>query len=230
MTLATVSPSGLATAYGFGSLEIRASYGGRTGALATRIAPGCFITLTPPALTFSAFGVSSRSVTVTVLPTDCRWRADSNAAWLPFAYDPNVSGSGSFSYPVAVNNPPSDRTAMITVTASDGSTTVHSVRQEKPVSCSLVLSPLEQVFPASGGRASFTVTATPQDCQWTATPESASAAQFVRIDQGVSGVGNGTVVYDVSANGFTSERTYNILVRAPAENPPARFSVRIAGR
>lgn len=228
--VATVSAFGLVTAVGFGSADIRGTYGGKTGALAVRVAPGCLITLAPPALTFSAFGVSSKSVTVTVLPTDCRWRADSDAAWLPLAYDPNVSGNGSFNYPVPVNNYPSDRTASIVVTASDGSTAVHAVRQEKPVSCSLVLDPFEASFPSSVGRGSFTVTATPQECEWTAAPESASTSQFVRIDQGASGVGNGTVTYDVAANGYTSDRTYGILVRTSPENPPARFTVKIARR
>ena len=167
---------------------------------------------------------------MTILPTDCRWRADSDAAWLPLAYDPNVSGNGSFSYPVPVNNYPSDRSANIVVKASDGSTALHAVRQEKPVSCSLVLDPFDASFPSSGGRSSFKVTATLQECQWTAEPESVSTSQFVRIDQGGSGMGNGTVVYDVAANGYTSDRTYGILVRSSPENPPARFSVKIARR
>lgn len=204
--------------------------GGSTGALAAGVVPGCLIILTPPALTFSAFGVSSRSVTVTMLPTNCRWRVDSDAAWLPFSFDPNVSGNGTFAYPVPVNNYPSGRTANLVVRANDGSAAVHAVRQEKPASCSFVLSPFEESFPSSGGRSSFTVTAAPQTCEWTAAPEFASTAQFIRIDQGGSGVGNGTVVYDVAPNGFRSVRNHVILVRGPADSPPARFTARIAAR
>lgn len=62
--------------------------------------------------------------------------------------------------------------------------------------CSFTLTPaVSTPFPLAGGAGSFTVTTLP-GCAWTAT----SAAPWVVITGGFSGVGSGTVTYTVGAN------------------------------
>ncbi|MGD0283069.1 MAG: C10 family peptidase [Dissulfurispiraceae bacterium] len=75
-------------------------------------------------------------------------------------------------------------------------------------SCSYALSPTNQNFSSSAGAGSVSVTPSSSACPWTAT----SQASWITITSGISGTGNGSVVYSVSANPTTSSRSGFIYV------------------
>lgn len=71
--------------------------------------------------------------------------------------------------------------------------------------CSFSIAPVNQSFGASGGNGSVTVTATPR-CPWTA----ATADNWITINSGASGSGNGSVNFTVAAT--TAPRVGRITV------------------
>src|SRR5438445_4100217 len=62
--------------------------------------------------------------------------------------------------------------------------------------CHFNLTPNTQLFPASGGSNSVTVSATATDCTWTAVSNDA----WITISAGDSGTGDGAVDYTIDAN------------------------------
>lgn len=60
-------------------------------------------------------------------------------------------------------------------------------------SCALAIAPLNQIFPATGGTGSITITADTAQCQWTAR----SNAAWIRLTSQPSGTGNGIVTFSV---------------------------------
>jgi hypothetical protein len=78
-----------------------------------------------------------------------------------------------------------------------------------PPVCTYSLSPTSQSFGAAGGPGSVTVTAN-AGCGWTAT----SQANWITINSGASGTGNGLVNYTVANNPLTSPRTGTITAQS----------------
>ena len=223
-SIAHVSPAGVATAIGFGSASIKAALLGRTGELPIVVKNGCLITLDPPSFVYPAGMDIYRSVSVSVLPRDCRWSAVCDASWVTlYSPQPLAVGSDSFYYHVPYNTDTSERSANVTVTASDGSTAIHSIRQEKP-SCVVLLDAQSRTFPKEGGTGQFTVTPTPATCKWTASVEYSAP---VRIDSGAAGEGTGTVTYTVPVNTSTYSQTFSILVQGglPGGSIPVRHTI-----
>ena len=134
--------------------------------------------------------------------------AQSDASWLKFKFDPGRSGSGGFSYEVPENNYPDPRTARIVVSVTGGTKIIHNVSQEKPLSCSYVVSPVEASFTANGGSGYFDVITTPANCSWTATSEYGSS-YGLQFTGATSGTGAGRVPYAIAS----SFRTYSINIR-----------------
>jgi hypothetical protein len=227
--VATVSNQGVLSAASEGSVDVMATYQKVPGSFHTDVRrAGCDkTTLAPAALTFNAFGQSSTQVQVTTPLSDCRWTARSDVDWLRFQYDPGRSGSGSFSYSVPPNNYPDPRTAHILVTVS-GVQVVHTVTQERPASCSYVVTPDDGYFKASGGKGFFDVMTTPVDCTWRASSSSYSG---VHITAGAGGTGAGRVTYAVDPNPYTFQRDTVIVVAGlSGANPQAVHKVHIPGR
>src|SRR5260370_20496054 len=100
---------------------------------------------------------------------------EKDGTWLKVKFDPGRGGSGGFSYEVSEINYPAPRTARIVVSVTVGTKIIHNVSQEKPVSCSYVVSPVEASFTANGGSGYFDVITTPANCSWTATSEYGSS-------------------------------------------------------
>jgi hypothetical protein len=73
--------------------------------------------------------------------------------------------------------------------------------------CSFGVTPLQIQVAAAGGSSSVAVMA-PNGCAWTASKN----ASWVTIVSGVSGAGNGTVAFAVSANNGSSPRTDTLSV------------------
>lgn len=73
--------------------------------------------------------------------------------------------------------------------------------------CTYSISPLSQSFPANGGNNTISVNAT-SNCSWQAV----SNANWIVINSGVTGNGNGQVVYSVQANSSANSRTGSLTV------------------
>ena len=73
--------------------------------------------------------------------------------------------------------------------------------------CSYTISPLNQSFTASGGQGSVSVT-TASNCTWQAS----SNANWITINSGASGNGNGTVRYSVQSNPGANSRTGSLRI------------------
>jgi uncharacterized protein (TIGR03437 family) len=145
----------------------------------------CTYSITPTSRSIGAEG-GVGSVTVTT-QAGCAWTATSNVNWITITAGGSGSGSGAVSYSVASNagNPPRSGTLTIagrTFTVDQGG-------------CSYTLSASSQTFSSSGGNGSVNVTAA-GGCMWTA----ASNADWIAINSGNSGNGNGAVNYSVAAN------------------------------
>src|SRR5260370_22717575 len=130
---------------------------------------------------------------------------EKDGTWLKVKFDPGRGGSGGFSYEVPENNYPDPRTARIVVSVTGGTKIIHHVSQEKPVSCSYVVSPVEASFTANGGFGYIDVITTPANCSWTAKSEYASY-YGVQLTGATSGTGAGRVTYSVAS----SVRTYPV--------------------
>jgi RHS repeat-associated protein len=87
--------------------------------------------------------------------------------------------------------------------ATPGTASIHSVTPQ----CSYCISPLSNSFTHETGNHSIAVTA-PLGCIWTAV----SNDDWITINSGASGMGNGTVNYSVAANSTGNRRTGSITV------------------
>jgi hypothetical protein len=76
-----------------------------------------------------------------------------------------------------------------------------------PSACTCIISPTSKIFKASAATGAVAVSIQ-SGCAWTAT----SNASWIIIKSGTSGIGNGTVVYALSANTSTNARTGSINV------------------
>jgi hypothetical protein len=220
--VATVSSGGVVSTGALGGAQITASVRDVVGSLGITVSTGCQLTLNPPRMAFGPFS-NYATVNVTAVPSDCRWSVTSDAAWLPFTYDPGRSGNGSFYYSVPGNSTPSARSANLIVRGTDGVTAIHGIEQEKPQSCSYVVNPDRSSFSLAGGTASFQVDTTPDDCRWTAYIDSFYGV----IVTGQSGTGDGSVTFRVNPSSY--QRDGSVQIRGlSGQNPPGvhTFSLR----
>jgi hypothetical protein len=143
--------------------------------------------------TASAAGETGKTVTVTANASWYTWTATSNAAWLTITAGASTTGSGSVTYNVAAYaNSITSRTGTLTIGGQTFTVT------QSGVTGAVTLSPTSYTAPFTGavGR-SITVTSNATDFAWTATAN----VPWLTITGGVSGTGNGTVTYNVAANG-----------------------------
>jgi hypothetical protein len=151
------------------------------------------VTLGASSDTAAAAGATAKTVTVTANATDYTWTATSNAAWLTITAGASTTGSGSVTYDVAAYaNSITSRTGTLTIGGQTFTVT------QSGATGAVTLSPTSYTAPFTGavGR-SITVTSNATDFAWTATAN----VPWLTITGGVSGTGNGTVTYNVAANG-----------------------------
>lgn len=151
-------------------------------------APGavrCAASITTSSNTVPAQG-GAVSVTLSAA-RDCTWSAQSEASWLKLS---STSGQGAATITVTASS--NDAAA-----ARSGSVTVNDQRLDliqDGRGCTISLSGPNGTVPASGGRASLTLT-TLAGCPWTLS----SSASWV-VPAVTSGSGAATIAYDVQAN------------------------------
>jgi CSLREA domain-containing protein/uncharacterized repeat protein (TIGR01451 family) len=165
-------------------------------------AGGCLFLLDPISLSFDTGGGQGSFNLMT--GSGCLWTATSNDSWI--VVTPPVSGSGNatINFQVAAN--PDERFRTGTITIGGGTFTV---KQQGTGSgtCNNVINPTFSSFSAGGGRASVSVFAL-AECFWTAV----SNVNWVTINVGSSGLGNGAVDYSVQPNTTGAARVGTISI------------------
>jgi hypothetical protein len=150
-----------------------------------------------------AFASSGGDGSVDISTTSgCGWSAVSNDSWIVITSSDNGSGNGSISYSVRENTSSSPRTGTMTIAGLTFTVTQDAVNN----SCEFAISPSSKSFAASGGSGTVAV-ATAGGCGWIAT----SNVNWITVNSGSSGIGNGTVSYSVAAN-TGPERTGTMLI------------------
>jgi len=163
--------------------------------------PSCSYTVGLPAPSSFAASGGNGSINVST-SSDCPWTASSNDSWITITSGASVMGSGTVSFVVNSNTSASSRTGSLRVAGQ----TV-TVSQEAGATCTYTLNPTQQDITAAGGPGSAGVSAA-TGCPWTAS----SNVAWITVTAGLSGSGNGTVVYSVAANSSTSSRTGTLTV------------------
>ena len=182
-------------------------------------APTCSYSLSPASANLPAAG-GNASFVVTA-GTGCAWTAATSQSWVTLT-GASGTGNGSVSVAVAANTATATRSATVTV---QGQTfTVTQAAAAPP--CTYSLSPASANLPATGGNASFLVTAG-TGCAWTA----ATSQSWVTLT-GASGTGNGSVSVAVAANTATATRSATVTVQGQtftvtqaAAAPPCTYSL-----
>lgn len=157
----------------------------------------CNYTLSSYSATFTPSGGTS-SVTV-ITQTGCAWTAvSSDPGWLTISGASSGTGTLAINYSVSSNNTALSRSATITIAGQ-----THTVTQPNS-SCSYSLSSNFRSFNAAGGSDNITVLTNISSCSWQAVSNN---PDWLIINSGASGSGNGAVGYSVLANGLSFSRT-----------------------
>jgi hypothetical protein len=184
---------------GSGNGLVRVTVAPNTGAArsATLTVAGRSVTLDQPALACSytispadrSVGAESAVLTVTVrAPDNCTWTAASQAGWITVTDGRNGSGDGTVRLTVAGNGTQA-RTGTVRIAGE-----TFTVRQDG-IACNYAIKPGS--YEAGRGPDNVVVSVTaPGGCAWTA----ASSADWVRVAEGQTGSGSGTVRLAVDAN------------------------------
>jgi hypothetical protein len=152
----------------------------------------CAFTIAPTSQSVSAAGVSY-DVSVTATRGDCEWTASENLSWISLS---RTSGTGSGTVQVTVAaNTGAARTATITVAGND-----HTISQTA-TDCTYTIAPVEQTVESSGGSYDVTVTTSGNNCNWTASENSA----WISLSR-TGGTGTGTVRVTVEASNGGARR------------------------
>ncbi|MCU1288203.1 MAG: hypothetical protein JWN60_432, partial [Acidobacteria bacterium] len=146
---------------------------------------GCVYTLSSSAATSPAAG-NSGTVGVTTT-TGCGWTAVSSVSWITVTAGASGTGNGTVQYTVAANTGP-ERTGTITIAGK-----TFTITQEN--GCTFNLSASSTNINENGGIRTFDVTAG-VGCTWTAV----SNDEWIKITEGATGSGSGTVKFSVEAN------------------------------
>jgi hypothetical protein len=158
------------------------------------VAAPCTIVVSP---TSASIGAAGGSATVAVSAGNgCDWTIASDASWLTTSGPVNGSGNRNVTYNVAANSSSNARTGHLHV--GDATLTVSQAAGQTPPqtpACSYQVSPVTATVVPAGGQASATVTAG-SGCGWTAKAD----VNWITVNSGAIGSGNGTVTYTVAAN------------------------------
>jgi uncharacterized repeat protein (TIGR03803 family) len=162
---------------------------------------GCTYSLSPRN---SKLKASGGSVTVKVTPNfgDCNWTAVSNDGFITITAVTNETGKGSVSYIATTNTDTEARIGTMEIASE-----IFTVSQAA-ATCEFSLGATNATFSSAGGSSNLTVTANGTNCTWKATV----SGTFIQITSDTSGIGSGTVDYNVEANTKTTTRKGTITV------------------
>ena len=149
--------------------------------------------------------------------SSCSWTVIANALWFSITDPAGGFGTGNrrIAQSVVANAAVAARTATMTV---GGQTFV--VTQAGTTACEDLVAPTDVNACMSEGFARSVTVTTSTGCPWT----SSSAASWLTVASGLSGIGTGTITYSLGAN-FDAARQGIIAVRWPT--PTAGQNVRV---
>ncbi|MBI3653664.1 MAG: VCBS repeat-containing protein [Acidobacteria bacterium] len=190
------------------SVAAKTDPGSRTGTMTiagqtftvTQSGTDCTYSIAPTNQNF-VVGGGTGTVNVTAASV-CAWTAASNAAWITITSGASGTGNGAVNYSVAANPNPGNRTGTMTIAGQ-----TFTVTQDGTNPCTYTIAPTSQVFGASGGGGSVTVT-TGNTCAWSAV----SNVAWITITSGASGTGSGLANYTVAVNSQAAIRTGTVTV------------------
>jgi hypothetical protein len=164
----------------------------------------CTYAISPGSGTFGA-GAGPGSVAVTA-GLGCSWTASTSPDswdWIGIASGGSGTGNGMVNYFVLANKTGSTRTGALSIAGQTFAITQYDV-------CAYAISPASNAFGKNVGFGVVNVTADP-GCQWSAgtSPES---WDWLGINAGWTGTGNGTVTYYVLANSTGQNRTGTLTI------------------
>ncbi|MCP4352538.1 MAG: hypothetical protein GY795_44330 [Desulfobacterales bacterium] len=173
--------------------------------------PGPVLSVTPSFTDVSAEkGSTSFNIANTGIGT-LEWAAESKADWIVIDSDKVGTGAAVITLSYEANTGTDSRTGTINIMAPDaaGSPQIFEIRQSYPVPI-LTVAPASQEVSETGGSATFDVTNTGVGTLiWTAE----SDADWIVIDSGDSGTGDGTITATYESN-LGSARTGTITIAA----------------
>jgi hypothetical protein len=129
----------------------------------------------------------------------CNWQVSSSAAWLTFAGN-GGSGSGTVNYSFSANSTTQSRQGVLTVAGQPVTIT-------QAAGCGYSINPGSGSLGAAAGGGTINVTAG-SGCNWNAT----SPVGWITLTGPASGSGNGSVAFNVAANGNSNSRSANLTV------------------
>ena len=154
----------------------------------------CTYSLSETSISAPYFAIS-KSITVTA-PSGCTWQASTSATWVTISSGSSGNGNGTVNISIAANNNGPSRTAIVTI-AGQPVTVV-----QDGLGCQVTATPAYFSLPASGGTASFSISAA--GCPWSV---STSTGGWLRFFPPTSGSGNASVSFSVDPNPSSSART-----------------------
>jgi hypothetical protein len=161
----------------------------------TQSAPSCYFTLDTTSGNLPVGG-GTGSINVTASAPNCAWAATpSNASLISITSGASGTGNGTVNYSVPANTE-GPQTGTITI-GMQAANAVFTVTEASAFNCTFTLSPASVEIPVDGGTNRFQVTASYQNCMWTAA---SSDPANLGITFNSSGTGSKTVFYSVSQN------------------------------
>jgi hypothetical protein len=199
----------------------------------------CFITMTEDAAVTASFSANTCTYTYTPKNRKLTYKAGSVTVnitgkgakscpapavaivegedWMSLSPVTFAKNRGKVTVSVAENTTSSGRDGEVSIAGGPFPVT----QTGKP--CALAISPASSaLIPKAGGTGTFTVTATPDDCPWTAQ----SGTGWVAVTSGASGTGSGTVAYEAGPNTGKGGRNGKINVSLGAGKTKKVYTVR----
>ena len=185
---------------------------GETFTVAQAGSPSCAYSINPTSQSIGASGGNATPVAVSTSP-GCAWTATSGAAWISITSGAAGTGDGNVTFTVGENTG-NGRSGTLNIAGQ----TV-TVMQAAGATCSYTINPDSQSIGALGGPGTLVAVSTGSGCSWSAT----SDANWLTVNSGGSGSGNGTVIFTVAPNLATERvgtltiagRTFTVTQSAP---------------
>ena len=160
----------------------------------------CTYAIAPSSQAFPATGGNG---TVELTTQDaCSWTAVSSADWIHVTAAGSAAGSGSVSYTVDASRSSKARSGTMLIGGQTFTVT------QAAVPCRFGLTPTSATSTASGGSGVVAVSATADNCAWTAT----SKVAWATITSGASGSGPGSVGYQIAPRTVAASRSASLRI------------------
>jgi len=143
-----------------------------------------------------------------------------NTAWITYTATPFTRNKGSVTLTVPALDSSIGRSGDISIGG------IPLPVSQTGVPCTLAITPAySDLLSAAGASDGFNVGTTPDDCEWTSAVQGA-ASDWVTIDSGATGTGDGTVAYTAGPNGTGRARNGKIAVKLTISKKSKTYTVK----